>query len=94
MMHSLSITHQFTVFMYSLGAGFLTGFLHTVLTGKIRNNRLRNTVNGIFIVVSIFPLYCFYLLTDMGKIRLYGICALAFGLIIEKTSVKKKQKNY
>ncbi|MCQ2463665.1 MAG: hypothetical protein MJ177_09760 [Clostridia bacterium] len=92
MMHSLSVTHQFTVFVYSLGAGFLTGIAHTLFTYRISNNKIRNAVNGIFIVVSDFILYCFYLLTDMGKIRLYGVFALFLGFAVHKISIKKSEK--
>lgn len=85
-MFSFSITKQLIVFMQSFGFGFLIGFLH-LLTDFICSllilKKAKTIVSDVlFCIVFSVAAYCFVLAYNLGKLRLYVVLGILFGVIL------------
>ena len=85
-MFSFSITKQLIVFLQSFGFGFLIGLVHLVtdfICSLLLPKKAQTVVSDVlFCIVFSIATYCFVLAYNLGKLRLYVILGILFGVIL------------
>ncbi len=90
-MYSFSITKQLIVFLQSFGFGFIIGVVRSVIDlifGLFLSSKWKSIISDIvFCIAFAMLLFCFVLAYNLGKLRLYLILGLCFGVIVYSFSL-------
>lgn len=90
-MYSFSITEQLVVFLQAFGLGFIVGLIQNVfdlIFGLFIRGKSKKVLSDIFFCLTFsFVLFCFVLAYNFGKLRLYLLLGLCFGVTIYVFSV-------
>lgn len=90
-MYSFSITEQLVVFLQAFGLGFIVGLIQNVfdlIFGLFIRGKPKKILSDIFFCLTFsFALFCFILAYNLGKLRLYLLIGLCFGVAIYVLSV-------
>lgn len=87
MMYSFSSTLQLEVFLHSVAYGIILGVSESVayfICGIFISSPEKRHIAAdvIFSVFMTFSLFCFCLVTFLGKLRIYMLLGIAFGVVI------------
>ncbi len=80
------ISQQLSVFLYSLGFGFAVGFLYDISRAFrisfFKKGRLVFFQDVVFFSVAAIITFCFLLVINGGRFRLFVFCALLMGFAV------------
>lgn len=90
-MYSFSITQQLIVFLQSFGFGFIIGIVHGLIDfifGLFFSPKTKSIIaDTVFCIIFALMLFCFVLAYNLGKLRLYLILGLCFGVVTYSLSL-------
>lgn len=92
MMYSFNVTDQLIVFIYSVSFGILSCAAYSLLNFLfglifIHKSIHRYVTDSFFSVLLMISSFCFVLTENLGKVRIYMIIGVAFGVIIYRLTI-------